>query len=258
MRAAQLGDRGPVAIRRGAHTSRADHGFAEEGRDLPIVLGKDTGKGFGFVCGDADDPGHQLANARVVALDAGQAGAVARHAVVGALPHHDELAFGPPAERPIAPDQLGRGVDRFRATAGEEDGTVFDRRQASDPLGELEGSTVGQPVEAGAGVEPPHLRRRRFRQLGPAVAHVAIPEGGRGIDVALPRLVEQEDALSPIEHDLICCHVRHVGEGVPEPGGSRSRRCHGVSPFHTPARPIACGGGAVAPLPPTASPRRTR
>src|SRR6185436_1551605 len=59
--------------------------------------------------------------------------------------------------------------------------------------------------------------------LDPAVAHVAVPQGGRRIEIAVAGRVLDPDALAGADDDLGVRDRVHVGEAVPERGSHSLR-----------------------------------
>src|SRR5262249_53046872 len=151
---------------------------------------------------------------------------------------------------PVPADELGRGIDRTRAAAREEDDAVLDRCERGHALGEREGGPVREVAEAAAGRELPDLRGRGLGQLGAAVADVAVPERARRVEVALVRGVEEPGALAALEHDLVPRDLAHVGERVPAPRHGRPPpvRCSSRNRSVFPAS-ITCPLRRAAPCP---------
>ena len=93
---------------------------------------------------------------------------------------------------------------------------VVHRRDAGELLRELERGRIRDVAEDRVRLERPQLLGDRIRDLGSAVADVAVPEARAPVEVAVAGLVPHVHALAADEHELVAAHRRHVGEGVPE------------------------------------------
>ena len=156
----------PVAGGGVQDAARADHRLADEGRHPVAVLGQQRRQIGGIVVRHRRDVGDQRAEALPVRRDAGQAGAVRVHAVVGVPAVDDDLLLGPPQRVPVAAGELGGGVDRLRAAAGEEHGSVAERRQIAiraRPARARAGWPAGRTCRTRPGGASARRRRRRAR-----------------------------------------------------------------------------------------------
>ena len=120
-----------------------------------------------------------------------------RGAVVGDLAR-DHLVLLAFAELPVVvAGQLQRRLDRLRAAGGEEDAVEVAGGERGDARGELDRARVGvapQRVE----VELLDLARRRFAELGAAVAGVDAEEAGEAVEVAVAVVVVDVAAVARV------------------------------------------------------------
>ena len=174
------------------HPAGTDHGLAEERGDAagPIVLDRGAQRA-GVVPRDLRHVLDQLAVARGVRRDPGERGARRVHAVVGLLAPDQHGALGLCAQLPVPAGHLRGGVDRVRAPAGEEDLRALDRCERRHALGERLGGSVREVAECGVRGELAHLGGDRIRDLGASPTDVAVPERGRGIEVAATGVVDR-------------------------------------------------------------------
>ncbi len=179
-----------------------------------------------------------VADERPVALahgrDAGERCAVRVRPVVREAPRDDHGALWLALERPVAPDDLGGGVDGLAAAGAEEDGGVLDRGEVGDPLCEVECRAVRVVAED-------VVRRQRAELLGDgvgdldaAMADVAEPETGRRVEVLVPVGVPDPAPLAAGEDELVPVDLSHRRKRMPETGwGAR----HGANVSRCRARP---------------------
>ena len=133
--AADALDLGPVAVGRRDRAAGADHRLADEGGGAARRARRATrARSAGSSCGDLGDVADERAVAVADGRDPGERGAVGVRAVVREAARHDHRPLRLPDERPVAPDDLRRRVDRLAAAGAEEDGGVGDGRQLGDAL----------------------------------------------------------------------------------------------------------------------------
>ena len=209
-----------VALGRGEDAAGPDDRLAEERGHPPGARPVDHGgQRPRVVPRDLLDVLDQLAVASGVGRDPGEGGPRGVHPVVGLLAPDQHRPLGHAPELPVPPRHLRGGVDRVGATAREEDLGSRHRRDRRHALGELGGRAVRDVAERGVGGELRHLRRDGVGDLGAPPAHVAVPERGRGVEVAPPGVVP--DVRAPATHQrqlAVALHRRHVGERMPEAG----------------------------------------
>ena len=228
--AADALDLGPVAVGRRDHAARADHRLADEPGGALAELVEDPGEVLGIVVRDLCDVADERAVPVADARDAGEGRPVGVRAVVREATRQDHRPLRPADERPVAPDDLGRRVDRLAAARAEEDRGVGDRRQLGHALGEAEGRLVRVVAEDVVRRERPELLADGVGDLRAPVADVREPQAGGRVEVLAPVGVPDAAALAADEHELVPVDLPHRGEGVPEPrrGGPGERR-HGTT-----------------------------
>ena len=132
-----------------------------------------------------------------------QAGQAARgdgDAVIGALAG-DDLLLLRPAERVVeVPDQLDRQVVGLRARRGEMRLGHLARRHSHQPLGERRRRRMRLVGERMIERQLLHLRRRRRDEPRLAEADRDAPQAREPLDVLLALVVEDVDALPPLDH----------------------------------------------------------
>ena len=110
----------------------------------------------------------------------------------------------------------------------ESDPPLVRKRSASsigasevDPLGQVDHGLVGEVAEGRVRLELGHLGGHGVDDLLAAMAHVAVPQAGRGIEVAPARIVPDVVTVGPVDHQLAGLVDRlHVGERMPVPTGA--------------------------------------
>ena len=166
-------DRRPVAVGRRDRAARADHRLADERGGAVTELVERPLEVGSVVVGDLRD----VADERPVAVahrrDAGQRRPVRVRAVVRETARDDDRSLRLPLERPVAPDDLRRGVDRLAAAGAEEHCGVLDRREVGEAAGELERRLVRVVAEDVVRGERAELRRHGVGDLPATVADVA-------------------------------------------------------------------------------------
>ena len=93
---------------------------------------------------------------------------------------------------------------------------LLERRQAGEPVGQLERGRRCGIAEDRPRLELPHLRGHGVGDLGAAVPDVAVPEARRAVEVAIAFLVPEPDALAAADHELVAADGGHVRERMPE------------------------------------------
>ncbi len=209
-----------VAIRRWEDTPGADHRFAEE-RGGPFRADPIDGRAerLGVIPRDLDHVLQQCAVSGQVRRDPREGGPRGMHPVVGAFAPDQDRSVRLPDERPEPANDLGRGVDRIRAAAGQEHLSVGHRRQPGDPLRQRFRWRVGQVTEGRVRGELRHLPPDGLGDLGPPVPDVAEPQAGGRIEVSVPLgIPDVGSAPADDGRACPCLHRSHVGERVPEAG----------------------------------------
>ena len=136
-----------------------------------------------------------------VGRHAGRAHRLQRHAVIGERARDDLHLVGLALGLPVEPRGLERGLVGLRAPRGEEDPLHVRVRDGHQLGRELDGRDVGRAGIGGVVGELADLVGRRVRQLGPAVAHVDVPQPGEPVDVLA--------ALHVGQHRAAAAHVDH-------------------------------------------------
>ena len=129
----------------------------------------------------------------------------------------------------MAPDDLGRRVDRLAATRAEEDRGVGDRRQLGHALGEADGRLVRVVAEDVVRRERPELIADGVGDLRAPVADVREPQAGGRVELLAPVGVPDAAPFAADEHELVPVDLSHRGEGVPEPRRRLGERGHGTT-----------------------------
>ena len=133
--AAQLLHPRPEAVGRRDDAAGADHGLADEGRDVVGVILEQRLERVGVAPRDVLDVRHEIAIAHAVAGDPLQARAERVGAVVAVLARDDDLLLGAADRVPVAARELGRRVDGVGAAArGEEDRGAVHLRESPATL----------------------------------------------------------------------------------------------------------------------------
>ena len=201
------------------HAAGADHRLDEHGRDAVGAHALDLGlerlervvrhlRGVRVERADVDAVGGDAADARAEPVRA-----------VVALAARDQVhALGLADGGEVAARELGRGVDRVAAAAGEEDARVVDRREVAEPVGQLARAAGWRTSRTRVGRELAHLRGGGVGELGAAVADVDVPQARGAVEVAAALLVGHVDALAADDRQLGRADGVHVRERVPEAG----------------------------------------
>ena len=226
MSATGLAHPGEVVARRCVDASRADDRLAEEGCNV-VPLAQQGLEGIRVVPRHLHHRGIEVAMPRPIGLDARQARPGQVHAVIRVLARDDHGALGLTELRPVAADQFHCRVDGVASPAREEDACIVQGSHRCEALRQVERRPRRQVAERGIGGESAHLSGRRIRERFPPVAHIAVPQPGRRIEIATPLLIDDVRALAPVDDHL--AHGRdsgHIGEGMPQararlPSGSR-------------------------------------
>ena len=203
-----------ASVGRRVDATGPDHRLEEEGGDPlgPDPLDLRPGDSLGVVIGDHRHVLDQPPEAGHVRRDAGEAGAEAVGAVVAVDPGDQVVAGVVSLLVPVAPGELRRGVDAVTAAAGQEDARVVDRREAGEPVGQLEGRRVGEIAE-GRVLGLLHTTDRLADRVA-AVADVGVPEAGRGVEVAVAVRVGLLHVLAAGQHQFVVFDLAHLGERV--------------------------------------------
>ncbi len=168
--------------------------------DAPLVGGKEF-LHLGQVVGlGVHDVGQQLAPPFAVGGQPLGGGAAVANPVVGPLTSDDHPSFGLILPRPVQPAELERGLHRPGARIGEKHPGVRHRRAFRQRRAEPLGGVVREHLEGVKRLQRTHLRGDRLCDLESTVAHLAIPQRGHGIDVAVAVVVPHRGALTA--HDV--------------------------------------------------------
>src|SRR5438270_6299337 len=130
---------------------------------------------------DVVDPGDARPEALAVVGNAAHGHAAEVHAVIAALAadQPEALAFAPGAL--VGDGDLERGVDRFGAGVGEEHARQARRRDAREPVGELECDRMPH-LEGRRKVHRRHLAPDGFHDLRPGVTGVHAPQARASVE----------------------------------------------------------------------------
>ena len=92
---------------------------------------------------------------------------------------------------------------------------IGHRRELHEAIDELERRRIGHVPERLERLERPQLLADGLRHVLAPVPDVRVPQTGRAVEVALPPIVPEVDALAAHDHELVPGDRRHVGERVP-------------------------------------------
>ena len=263
--AAHRADGRQVPVGSGVHAARTDHRLAEERRHLVLAdLFDHRTEIVGVVPAHLHHILDQLAMARGVRRDPGEARARGVHPVVRAFAPDQDRPFGLSDQLPEPACHLRRRVDRVGAAARQEHAAVGDGGERAHTFRQLGRRTVREVPERGVRGERRHLGGGGIGDVAPPEPDVGEPEARCRVQVATSRLVPDVRAVPAHQDELaVSGDRRHVGERMPEvghvaeatsgdvgaqvDGTSRARRR--LSPCRTPG-----SGAAIAP-PRRCSPR---
>ena len=145
-----------------------------------------------------DEVGERRVETAMVHRAAGQAGGGEGDAVIAVHPADDLLLVVPAESVVVVPDDLDRGIVRFRAGIVEEHLGHRHRHLGDQLLGQIdarqmrlvrEGMIVGQGVEL--------LHGSLFQALG-IEAQRCRPEAGHALDIFLSGIIVDIDAFTPV------------------------------------------------------------
>ena len=189
-----------IALRRRQHAGRSRHRLDDDGGDgggavqvdealqfvgeMRAVFRLALGEGLLLaVIGVRQmiDAGQQRAEHLAVVDDAADRGAAEADAVIAALAADQAGAGALAVELVIGQRDLQRGIGGFRAGIAEEHVVEPVRREIGDAAGKLERLRNAE-LERRRVIERRGLLGDRFRNLGAAVAGIAAPHAGGGVD----------------------------------------------------------------------------
>ena len=214
--AAEVPDARPVALGRRDHAAGADHRLCDERGDLGAARLEQGLQRTEVHDRDGDHVLDQRPVARPVAWDPGQRGPERRHAVVAVLARHDDPALRVAQHVPVAARELGGRLHGLRAAAREEHGRVRHGRQRGDARGELDGGFRRVRPERRVRGQAPQLVPDGVGDLRAPEADRRVPQGRRGIEVAVAVGVGDPGTDALADHELGVADDVHVGEAVPQ------------------------------------------